>query len=187
MPSALPQRIQEIMDEIRRALAQVEIPSVEKLVEGMEQAESIFVYGQGRTGCMTRAFATRLMHLGMKVHCVGDTTTPPITSRDLCLVNSGTGQTRFVYHVAQAAKEAGAKLATVTAHPEARIGRMADIVVTIPAPTKGETALPDGSGQPPGSQFAQAALVLMDAIVMALMERFHLTADILAARHANIE
>jgi 6-phospho-3-hexuloisomerase len=145
------------------------------------------VYGQGRTGHVSRAFAVRLMHLGMNAHFVGETTTPPITRRDLCLVNSGTGRTRFVYHVAAAAKEAGAKLATITAHPEARIADMADIVVTIPAPTKGEVYHARGSRQPPGSLFEQATLLLLDAMVLALMDRLRITPRVLAKRHANIE
>jgi len=187
VPHAFASRVHGILEELRRVLDRVDVNALERLVEELTRADAIFLYGQGRTGFMTRAFATRLMHLGMKAHFVGDTTTPPITPKDLCIVNSGTGKTRFVYHVAAVAKEAGAKLVTITAHPEARIARMADLVVTIPAPTKGEVSGPDGSIQPPGSLFEQAALLLMDAVVMALMDRLNLTAEMLAKRHANIE
>ena len=131
-------RLQGIISELQSVLNEVDVRSVDKLARALLHARKIFIYGQGRTGHVSRAFAVRLMHLGMDVHFVGETTTPPITRRDLCLVNSGTGRTRFVYHVAAAAKEAGARLATITAHPEARIAAMADIVVAVPAPTKGE-------------------------------------------------
>lgn len=187
MPKAFGSRVQRILAELEQILRQVDTNAVDDLAREIMQAKRIFLYGQGRTGFMTRAFATRLMHLGMEAHFVGETTTPPITSEDLCMVNSGTGRTRFVYHVAAAAKEANATLATLTAHPEARIAKMADIVVTIPGPTKGETSGPDGSSQPPGSLFEQAALLLMDAIVIALMERMNLSVETLASRHANIE
>lgn len=187
MPRIFDSRVRNILGELERVLGKVDIASVDALIKAVVDAQSIFLYGQGRTGCMTRAFANRLMHLGMHAHFVGDTTTPPITRKDLCLVNSGTGRTRFVYHVAAVAKEAGAKLATITAHPEARIAKMADIVVHIPAPTKGEISGPDGSSQPPGSLFEQAALLLMDGLVLALMERLDLSAETLAKRHANIE
>jgi len=180
-------RVQKIFGELQGVLANVDGSAVDRLIDALTAAENIFLYGQGRTGSMTRAFATRLMHLGMKAHFVGETTTPPITEKDLCLVNSGTGRTRFVYHVAAVAREAGAALATLTAHPEARIAQMADYVVHIPAPTKGEVSGPDGSSQPPGSLFEQAALLLMDAMVLALMERLNLSAETLAKRHANIE
>jgi len=123
----------------------------------------------------------------LQVYFVGETTTPPIGRRDLCLVNSGTGRTRFVYHVAAAAKEAGAKLATITAHPEARIAQMAGIVVHVPAPTKGEMVRRAQTRQPPGSLFEQAALLLMDAMVLVLMDRMRITPRALAKRHANIE
>jgi 6-phospho-3-hexuloisomerase len=123
----------------------------------------------------------------MNAHFIGDTTTPRISRRDLCLVNSGTGTTRFVQHVAAMAREAGAKVATITAHPEARIGQMAQIVVTVPAPTKGESRGRRHSRQPPGSLFEQAALLLMDSMVLVLMERMRITPGMLARRHANIE
>jgi len=183
----LHERVRSILGELEGVLGKVDHEPVNRLIDALMAADSIFLYGQGRTGSMTRAFATRLMHLGMKAHFVGETTTPPITDKDLCLVNSGTGRTRFVYHVAAVAKGAGATLATLTAHPEARIAQMADHVVYIPAPTKGESGGPEGSNQPPGSLFEQAALLLMDGMVLALMERLGLSAETLAERHANIE
>lgn len=175
------------MTELHAVLGQLDTRPVEKLSRALIRAKRIFLYGQGRTGHITRAFAVRLMHLGLDAQFVGETTTPPITRHDLCLVNSGTGKTRFVYHVAAAAKKAGAKLATITAHPEARIAQMADIVVAVPAPTKGEFRGGKTTRQPPGSLFEQAALLVMEAIVMALMGRLRITARKLAERHANIE
>jgi len=187
LPKAFVGRFEKILGELHGVLSQMDTRSVDRLCRAVLRAKRVFLFGQGRTGQMTRAFAVRLMHLGMDVHFVGETTTPPITRRDLCLVNSGTGKTRFVYHVAAAAKAAGAKLATITAHPEARIAQMADIVVVVPAPTKGEVPGQKTSKQPPGSLFEQAALLVMEAIVMALMSRLRITARTLAKRHANIE
>ena len=187
MAQACGNHIRTILNEMESALARVDAAAVEQLICALMKAEKIFLYGQGRTGHVSRAFAVRLMHMDIDAHFVGETTTPRITSRDLCLVNSGTGTTRFAYHVAAAAKEAGAKLATITAHPEARIGRMADIIVTIAAPTKGESDVRNGSSQPAGSLFEQAAFLVMEAIVMDLMVRLHLTSRTLSERHANIE
>jgi 6-phospho-3-hexuloisomerase len=172
---------------LQSVLNEVDVRSVDELVRALLRARKIFIYGQGRTGHVSRAFAVRLMHLGMDAYFVGETTTPPITCRDLCLVNSGTGLTRFVYHVAEAAKEAGARLATITAHPEARLAVMSDIVVHIPAPTKGEVNRNTITSQPPGSLFEQATLLLMDTLVLILMDRLHLTPKKLAKRHTNIE
>ena len=187
MPETIRRHLTELVREIERVLAKVDPVAMDRLIDALMSADRIFLYGQGRTGHMTRAFANRLMHVGMRAHFVGETTTPPISNRDLCLVNSGTGKTRFVYHVAAVAKEAGAKLATITAHPDAPIGRMADLVVTVPAITKGQLHRPTDSCQPPGSLFEQAALLLMDGMVLSLMERLALTSEALAKRHANIE
>lgn len=185
-----------VIDEVTQVLRHVDEGAVMKLADGIMRAEKIFLFGQGRIGYVTRAFAVRLMHLGLDVHFVGDTTAPPITAKDLCLVNSGTGETRFSYHAMEAAREAGATTATMTAHPEARIGRMADLVVLIPAPTKGERfdsgpsrPAKAGSRQPAGSLFEQAVFVALDAIVLVLMERLGGPAvrDDMLKRHTNIE
>jgi len=187
LPHRLKERIQLILDEIQDVLDRVPPKPIEELVEAICKAEKIFLYGQGRTGHVTRSFAVRLMHLGLKVHFVGETTTPPISSRDLCIVNSGTGETRFVYHVAVAAKEAGACLATITSRPTARIGALADIVAEIPAPTKGQPFGPSASRQPAGSLFEQTAMIIMEAIVLMLIDRLGQTPLSLLQRHTNIE
>jgi 6-phospho-3-hexuloisomerase len=176
-----------IVGEVADVLRQVDGKPVQDLADRILGAEQIFLYGQGRTGFVTRAFAVRLMHLGLKVHFVGDTTTPRITPRDLCLVNSGTGATRFSWHVIEAAREAGASTATITAHPDSRIGRVANLVVKIPAPTKGMEFDSRASRQPAGSLFEQALLVLLEAVVLILMERLGDTSRDISKRHANIE
>ncbi len=183
----LQERMRMILGEIDGVVSQIDEEAVRSLVDGICKARRVFVFGQGRSGYVTRVFAVRLMHLGIDVHVVGDATTPPISSADLCLVNSGTGGTRFGHHVVVEAREAGARTATITAHPEARIGRFADIVVTVPAPTRGEKPGVVGSRQLPGSLFEQAMFVLLDAIVLFLMERFGQSTEHLLARHANIE
>ena len=180
-------KLADILGEVAGVLRRVDGEAVDLLAKRILAAERVFLFGQGRTGYVTRAFAVRLMHLGLSVHMVGDASTPPITSRDLCLVNSGTGETRFSYHVVEAAREAGAGTATITAHPGARIGRLSDLVVTIPAPTKGKPFGPSASRQPAGSLFEQALFVLLDAVVLTLMERLGGTQSDMLQRHANIE
>jgi 6-phospho-3-hexuloisomerase len=177
-----------VAEEVTDVLRRVDEDSVTKLVDGIVRAEKIFLFGQGRTGYVTRAFAVRLMHLGLNVHFVGDTTAPSIAPKDLCLVNSGTGETRFSFHAMEAAREAGATTATMTAHPQARISKMADIVVIIPAPTKGETFGPRKSRQPAGSLFEQALFVLLEAVVLVLMDRLGpASREDMLKRHTNIE
>ena len=187
MPQHLTERISLILEENRAVLSHVEHEPIEQLIEAIVKAEHVFIFGQGRTGHISRFFAVRLMHLGLTVHFVGETTTPPITSRDLCIVNSGTGETRFVYHVAVAAKKAGATLATITAHPQARIGRLADICICVPAPTKGEPFGPSASQQPAGSLFEQTTMLILEATVLMLVDRLEMSPSSMLERHANIE
>ncbi len=181
------QYAEAIHDELAELLPRVDAEAIEELVQAMMDAKRIFLFGQGRTGHVTRAFAVRLMHLGLDVHFPGDATTPPIKESDLCIVNSGTGDTRFAYHVAAAAREAGAKLATITAHPSARIGKLAHVLVKVPAPTKGERFGPSKSIQPPGSLFEQVLMLVLDAVVLMLMDRLGQSSEFMQERHANIE
>lgn len=73
----------------------------------------------------------RLMHLGLKAYVVWEAITPSIGEGDLLIVNCGC--TRFGRDVADLAKRAGATVALITAYPESEIGKLADVVLNLPA------------------------------------------------------
>ncbi len=68
-----------VMSEITGVAEKVDRAQVESLATALTAADRIFVTGEGRSGFMARAFAMRLMHLGLPVFVLGETTTPAVT------------------------------------------------------------------------------------------------------------
>lgn len=86
------------------------------------------------------------------------------------------------------AKEVGAKLALITINPESTIGKMADVVIEISAPSpKSAKEGQIKSIQPMGSLFEQSEGLFMDIAIMMLMEKNHMDSDTMFGRHANME
>jgi 6-phospho-3-hexuloisomerase len=181
-------RIAVILDELCRTLATPDDERVDRLVAAIRDARRIFVAGAGRSGLMMRAFGMRLMHLGFDVSVVGETVTPAITGKDLLLIGSGSGATASMVSHAETAKRFGATLAVITIQTDSPVGRLADVVLIIPAPTpKLKQNAGNRSVQPLGSLFEQCLLITLDAMALALMEKNGQRPEDLFTRHANLE
>jgi 6-phospho-3-hexuloisomerase len=179
--------ISEILDEMSRTLAQVPSQGLERLVEAVLSADRIYVAGGGRSGLMARAFAMRLMHLGLRTYVVGETTTPSIRGGDLLVACSASGETQVTVLVSQVAQTAGARVFAITATPDSPMARLANETIVIGAPTK---RTPRGGGtsvQYGGSLFEQGILVLLDAVSSEIGRRLGTPEQDLDARHANLE
>jgi 6-phospho 3-hexuloisomerase len=179
-----------VVAEIVDCLGRVDAEAMEAVAARIAAAPRVFLAGAGRSGCMVRAFAVRLAHLGMDVHLVGDATTPAMARGDLLLVGSGSGRTPSLLAVAGKAKEIGAEIVLLTIDPACPMGALADTVVAIPAPSsKAATREPGrvATTQPMGSLFEQSLLLVLDAMVLLLMERLGQTPAAMFARHANLE
>ncbi len=177
-----------ITDEAERTLSTIDDRDAERLVDAVLSSNRIFVAGAGRSGFMARAFAMRLMHMGFSAYFVGETITPSVRNGDLLVVGSGSGETMSLVAAAGKAKDIGATLCLVSIFPQSSIGKLADIVVRIPASTpKGETKTPPLSIQPMGSLYEQTLLLFLDALILRLMERTGANAADMFTRHANLE
>ena len=177
-----------LLDELKHTLGQIDDDRAADLVDAILSARRVFVAGAGRSGLMVRAFAMRLMHLGLETHVVGETTAPSIGSGDLLLIGSGSGSTASLVVNAEKAQALGAKLALVTIDPNSPIGQLADVVVAVPAPTpKIKQDLGFSSVQPMGSLFEQSLMLTLDALLLALMEKSGAKVEDMFARHANLE
>ncbi|MBB3109517.1 6-phospho-3-hexuloisomerase [Paenibacillus phyllosphaerae] len=174
----------DILAELTHTLRAVNAEEMEALAAEIAAAQTIFVCGAGRTGLMMRAFAMRLMHMGLRVFVVGESVTPGLASGDLLIVGSGSGQTKSLVAMAAKAQSLGASIAAITIDRQSAIGQMASCVVAIPAQAKDSNT---ASIQPMGSLFEQALLLMLDAIILQLMDRNSLTADEMYGRHANLE
>lgn len=74
---------------------------------------------------MLKAFAMRLMHIGLKVHVVGDVVTPALQKGDLLLLASASGETASLVNVATKAKQLGGTVVLLTIFPESTLGKLA--------------------------------------------------------------
>lgn len=157
------------------------------LVDAIVAAKRIAIYGAGREGLQMDGLAMRLFHLGLDVHLVADMTTPPIGAGDLLLISSGPGASNIGDALIAVAREAGAKVAVVTAQPDARTPGKADLVFHIPAQTMADDQAGEVSVLPMGSLFETAQMVLFEIIVLALRDRLGETAETMRKRHTNLE
>ncbi|WJH36103.1 6-phospho-3-hexuloisomerase [Paenibacillus sp. CC-CFT747] len=181
------QYLAAILDELGRARDAVAGEPAEALAEAILSARQVFVAGAGRSGLMGRAFAMRLMHLGVDAYVPGDTVTPALGAGDLLLAGSGSGETKSLTAMAQKARALSARVALVTVTPESTLGRLADLTVTLPGAAKEETGLQRTTVQPMGSLFEQTLLLFYDALLLRLMEKKGVDGAAMMSRHANLE
>ena len=180
--------IRQVMAELDRTLGAVATDDVERLVDMILSARRVFVAGAGRSGLAMKAFAMRLMHLGLRAYVVGETVTPAMTADDLLLIGSGSGETASLVAMAEKVRALKARLALVTIVADSRIGRLAEAVVAIPAPSpKARAQHGVTSVQPMGSLFEQSLLILLDVVVLRLMEQQKTDSAAMFERHANLE
>ena len=168
------------------ALADLNPLSLERAVDELRQAKSIFVLGAGRSGLALRMTAMRLMHLGLTVHIVGEVTTPAIGREDLLLVASGSGTTEALVRSARTAIDVGAAVITLTTATKSPLANISSILIEVPAAEKLDRAATK-SVQYAGSLFEQAVVTIGDAFFHSLWMRSGQSADDLWPRHANLE
>ncbi|KHF40175.1 6-phospho-3-hexuloisomerase [Halalkalibacter okhensis] len=178
---------QEILKELQRTADQIVDTEVEKLVNGILEANKIFVAGAGRSGFMAKSFAMRMMHVGLDPYVVGETVTPNLEEGDIFIVGSGSGETQSLVSMAEKARSLRATVAAVTISPDSTIGRLADITIQIPAQAKSGEITGNHTIQPMGSLFEQSLLLLYDAVILRVMEKNNLTSQKMYGKHANLE
>jgi len=178
-----------VLSEIEKALAGVQEEQAAALMEAVLEAGAVFVTGEGRSGLVARCFAMRLMQLGLSAHVVGETATPALKKGDLLVAVSGTGESEITCTRAQQAAKQGARVAALTGSEGSSLASAANLMVVITAATGAAegAAGARASAQYGGSQFEQAALVTLDAIVLGLQKRLGQSAGQMQARHATVE
>jgi 6-phospho-3-hexuloisomerase len=178
--------ITTVADEISEVLSKVEEEEAIHLSEQLKKAKRIFVYGEGRSGLMGKAFAMRLMHVGFQVYVIGETITPSMDEGDLLIAISGSGSTGAIVQFASKAKEIGASVFLVTTNRGSKLASISDGIMGIPAATKYRRAEEPATIQPLGNQFDQSVHLVLDAVIIGTLEDGD-TNETMAKRHANIE
>lgn len=176
-------------EELGETLSRIDLVQVERLVDAIATAKSVYVAGAGRSLLMLRGFAMRLMHLGLSAHVVGDVTTPALAAADILIFGSGSGETGGLVNVANKVKKIGGKIGLISVFPESTLGRMADVAVRIPSYSDKIPPSPDNkpSTLHCGSVFEESLLLLCDAMIETLAKKMNVPTDRSFARHANLE
>ena len=183
-----PDLIDAILADIARTLRGVEPEQIEALGAALLSAERIFVAGKGRSGLQMRAFAMRLMHLGLTVHVVDDVTTPAIGSGDLLLIGSSSGRTGSLLRYIDTVRATGASMATFTGNLDSPIADAAGTLVYIPATNfKAGRGTGEGSVLVMGSLFEHCLGLLCDLVIIQLKAALDMPEEAMNARHANLE
>ena len=176
-----------IVGEIQGVLGTFDYPSLDELAEELNRSEHVLVAGEGRSGFMAKAFAMRLMHLGLHVHVVGETTTPAVRKGDLVIAVSGSGTTATTVRTAEQADTVGASVVAVTTDPESTLACRATTVVYVPAATKYRKPGEAATIQPLSSLFDQVCHVVFDAVCLRLALLRDVDNTTARAAHANTE
>ena len=189
--------IKAILNNIETAQDYLDEEAIEKFEEIIMGSKNIFVTGAGRSGLAAKAFAMRLMHLGLSAYVVGETISPAIYADDCIVAISGSGETNTIVSAARIAKNRGSKVLALTSYPDSTLGQLCDSYILVKGRTKKEVDDENymkrqihgnyTSLTPLGTAFELTTLVFLDAIVSELMEKMHQTESDLKARHTVLE
>ena len=178
---------ENILNECRLALSSISADSVTQLVDAILSADKVFFIGVGRVMLCLQAMAKRLSHLGINTIYVGQITEPAITSKDLLIVGSGSGETIIPVEIAKKARMYGVKIAHIGSNPQSSLREMTDIFLRIPVRTRNHFPGEIDSDQPMTSLFEQSLFLLGDAIAKMIIVRKNINIEELWQYHANLE
>ena len=178
----------ESLDYIHRKTADiltvVSRQDVDKINDSFFKANRIFVYGAGRSGLVSKAFAIRLVHLGFQTFVIGETIGAPVKKGDLVCIVSGSGETIPAVMTAEIAKKLGATLMVVTGSTNSHITEFADIPIILTADC---TEKERKKFAPLGTLFEASAWIFLDGIIAELMKNKKETEESMRSRHATLE
>jgi 6-phospho-3-hexuloisomerase len=195
-------RVQEMMrlmaSKIRSIANTISDEDVTKFLDEILKAKRIYVIGAGRSGLVAKAFAMRLMHLGLQAYVVGETITPALKEGDLMVAFSGSGKTKTIAEIAETARDIGAHICLITSNADSRIGKISQCNVIIEhqrdavSDDAEEFEIRQMMGEhksfaPLGTIFETASMIFADAVISRLMEITKTDESALKNRHTNIE
>lgn len=169
-----------IISRISTALENSEDSNRAEFIDQILGHEKIFIYGVGRSGLVGKAFAIRLVQLGLKVFFVGETITPIVEPNDLVIIISNTGETMSAIQTANIVRRVGAEVITITAKPHSKLAHAGNMIIHINV-RKTEN---DHSLAPLGTIFEDTTLIYLDGIVSDVMKRLGEDEKNMRTRHA---
>ncbi|WP_409200078.1 6-phospho-3-hexuloisomerase [Methanobrevibacter sp. DSM 116169] len=170
---------------------------VNSFLDTIIDSNNVFLIGAGRSGLAAKAFAMRLMHLGISVYVVGETISPAINKGDAIVAISGSGETSSIISAVKIAKERGSKVLSLTSYGESTLGQLSDTYILVKGrPKEGDSDESYIERQihgnyksltPLGTLFELTSLIFLDGLISELMFRLGKTESDLKARHTVLE
>ena len=157
-----------------------EIEGTDEFVDAIIGSRKIFIYGVGRSGLIAKAFAIRLVQMGLEVYFVGETITPIVEEGHLVIIVSHTGETMSAVQTANIVRRVGARVITVTANAHSKLASASNLVIDIHPPKDDDRR----RLAPMGTLFEDATLIYLDGIVASLMEKLGQSEGSMRKRHA---
>ena len=186
----------EVVRHVEDILEGLNEKQIAAMIEAIESAERVFMMGAGRSGMASRAFAMRLVQLGLTAYVIGESVTPAMTDKDLLIAVSGSGETKSIVSATRVAKGVGSKILAVTSYPRSRLGRIADMRVAIKGRTKIDVEKDHLKHQiigthstltPLGTLFEDTVMIFFDGIIAKLMSDLKKDEHEMKSRHATLE
>jgi len=169
-----------ILDAVANILSEDRSAEIHESLDLLVKAPKIFVYGVGRSGLVARAFAMRLVQLGLKCFFIGETITPIVEAGDCVLIVSNTGATMSAVSTANIARRVGASVVGVTGNRTSKLAHASNVVIQVRENNRPESA----KYAPLSTLFEIATLVLLDGVVAQVMETLGENEQTMRARHA---
>ncbi len=183
--------IKELADGAVASSLNLEKEKIERLLQLIGGAGSIFVMGAGQSGLIARALAMRLAHLGYRGYVVGDVTTPGFKSNDTAIVISHSGETPSLVIFSQKVKELGGKLVLITSCKNSPLACISDCTIVLDVkPDKAPLVSGIGDFQhknASGTLFGASAFLFIHGLVLCLAQREGKNPEEIDNRHANLQ
>jgi 6-phospho-3-hexuloisomerase len=156
------------------------VENTDQFVDMILGARKVFLYGVGRSGLIAKAFAIRLVQLGLEVFFVGETVTPIVEEGNVVVIVSYTGETMSAIQTANIVRRVGAKVVCITAHGHSKLASASNLVIELNSPKDDQRK----QLAPMGTLFEDATLIYLDGIVATLMEKLGQSEGSMRKRHA---
>ena len=191
---------EEILRGVSRAINAIDPGQVETLLDTLLYTKmggkKALILGAGRSGLVGRAFAMRLMHVGIDVYVMGETITPAIGEGDIVIIISGSGSGAMSTTAAHMAKRLGSLIFAVTSYPDSELAQISDHVIVV----SGREAVAEESDYqsrqllgeheslaPMGTLFEDTCMVFLDGLIAELMIRLEVSEVSMKKKHSTIE
>ncbi|MCD6461750.1 MAG: SIS domain-containing protein [Thermoplasmata archaeon] len=171
--------LERLADGIRLIGERVSRETIKQACDLILSSRRIFVYGVGRSGLVGKAFAMRLVQMGLEAYFVGETITPIVEEGDVAVLVSKTGATMSAIQTGNIVRRVGGKVIVVTATPDSKLASTGNVVVVLPPPSGESDDL-----TPLGTLFEEGAMTVLDAMIAFLMVEKGETEESMRRRHA---